>query len=123
MNKYLEKSIDDNNSWMNMYPVLFSILFLFSTSTYSASYEEGKQAYINKDYERALIILKPLAEEGNSQAQITLGLMYDYGHGVDKDPSESIKWYRMAAEQGVPLVQHDIGVKYFQGQETGGQIV
>jgi len=45
-----------------------------------------------------------------------MGLMYDYGHGVEKSPAESIKWYLMAAEQGVPLVQHDIGVKYFQGQ-------
>jgi TPR repeat protein len=96
--------------------ILFCLFFLFSTSIYAASYEEGKQAYLNKDYESALKILKPLAEEGNSQAQITLGLMYDYGHGVEKDQAESIKWYRMAAEQGVPLVQHDIGVKYFQGQ-------
>ena len=79
------------------------------------TYEEGKQAYLSQDYERALEILKPLAENGNSQAQITLGLMYDYGQGVKKDPAESIKWYRMAAEQGEPLVQHDIGVKYFKG--------
>ncbi len=116
MNIKLGQSIKDNNSWMKIFPILFCMLFLFSASIYAASYEEGKQAYLNRDYERALIILKPLAEEGNSQAQITLGLMYDYGHGVEKDPSESIKWYRMAAEQGVPLVQHDIGIKYFQGQ-------
>ncbi len=83
---------------------------------YAATYEEGKQAYLAKDYARALEILKPLAEQGNSQAQITMGLMYDYGHGVPKDATESIRWYRMAAEQGVPLVQHDLGVKYFQGQ-------
>ena len=106
----------DKYSWMNMSHCLFCLLFLFSTSIYAATYEEGKQAYLSQDYELALKILKPLAEEGNSQAQITLGLMYDYGHGVEKSPAESIKWYLMAAEQGVPLVQHDIGVKYFQGQ-------
>ena len=116
MNTNLGQSTDDNNSWMNMSHILFCLIFLFSTSIYAANFEEGKQAYLNRDYERALEILKPLAKEGNSQAQITLGLMYDYGHGVEKDPAESIKWYRMAAEQGVPLVQHDIGVKYFQGQ-------
>lgn len=85
-------------------------------TVFAASYEEGKQAYLKKDYQLALEILKPLAEQGDSQAQITMGLMYDYGHGVEKNPAESIKWYLMAAEQGVPLVQHDIGVKYFQGQ-------
>ena len=106
----------DNHSWINMSRLLLCLLFLFSAPVYAANYEEGKQAYLNQDYERALEILKPLAKQGHSQAQITLGLMYDYGHGVKKDPSESIKWYLMAAEQGVPLVQHDIGVKYFQGQ-------
>lgn len=95
---------------------LFCVAIVFSQTLFAATYEEGKQAYLHKDYARALEILKPLAEEGNSQAQITLGLMYDYGNGVKKDPKESIKWYRMAAEQGVPLVQHDLGVKYFQGQ-------
>jgi TPR repeat protein len=101
---------------MNIYLVLFCLFFLFSAPLHAASYEDGKKAYLNKDYKLALEILKPLAENGNSQAQITMGLMYDYGHGVKKDPAESMKWYRMAAEQGVPLVQHDIGVKYFQGQ-------
>ncbi|MEO1925582.1 MAG: SPOR domain-containing protein [Gammaproteobacteria bacterium] len=107
-----------NMGMNNMFRILFSLLLLFSTSAYAGTYEEGKQAYLSQDYQRALEILKPLAENGNSQAQITLGLMYDYGQGVDKDPTESINWYRMAAEQGVPLVQHDIGVKYFQGQSV-----
>jgi len=99
-----------------MRAVFIFLFFLCSTPLFAASYEEGKQAYLKKNYALALEILKPLAEEGDSQAQITMGLMYDYGHGVEKSPAESIKWYRMAAEQGVPLVQHDIGVKYFQGQ-------
>lgn len=101
---------------MKMLRLFFYLLFFFSASLYAETYEEGKQAYLNQDYKRALEILKPLAENGNSQAQITLGLMYDYGHGVEKNAATSIKWYRMAAEQGVPVVQHDIGVKYFQGQ-------
>lgn len=103
-------------SWMNISRYFF-ILFLFlASSSFAATYEEGKKAYLEQDYDRALEILKPLAENGNAQAQITMGLMYDYGHGVEKSASESIKWYLMAAEQGVPLVQHDMGVKYFQGQ-------
>jgi len=116
MNTNLHHLTVDKKSFMNMSHILFFLLFILSTSIHAASYEEGKQAYLTKDYDRALEILKPLAEEGDSQAQITMGLMYDYGHGVEKNQAESIKWYLMAAEQGVPLVQHDIGVKYFQGQ-------
>jgi len=116
MNTNLGQRPNDHYSWMNISRLLFLLLYLFSSSIFAATYDEGKQAYLSQDYERALQILTPLAEAGNSQAQITLGLMYDYGHGVEKSPSESIKWYLMAAEQGVPLVQHDIGIKYFQGQ-------
>lgn len=103
-------------SWMNTSLILLFTLLLCSTSVNAATYEEGKQAYLKKDYALALKILRPLAEAGDSQAQITMALMYDYGHGVEKNPSKSIKWYRMAAEQGIPVVQHDLGVKYFQGQ-------
>lgn len=117
MRNNLQYRVWNTKSRMISHAVFSFLLFITSTSfSYAASYEEGKQAYLKKDYALALEILKPLAKQGDSQAQITMGLMYDYGHGVNKDPAESIKWYRMAAEQGVPLVQHDIGVKYFQGQ-------
>ena len=86
------------------------------SNAWAASYAEGKQAYLDKDYARALEILKPLAENGDSQAQVTLGIMYDFGHGLAKDPAKAIEWYIKAAEQGIPVVQHDVGVKYFQGQ-------
>lgn len=89
---------------------------IWCNDAWAASYEEGKQAYLAKDYETALAILKPLADSGDYQAQVTLGIMYDFGHGVSKDPTEAIKWYIKAAEQGIPVVQHDVGVKYFEGQ-------
>ena len=36
---------------------------------------EGKQANLDKDYERALEILKPRDEKGESAAQVTLEIM------------------------------------------------
>ena len=116
MNKNLGSFPKIKYLWINMPKYLFILFFFFTSSVVAATYEEGKKAYLAQDYDLALKILKPLAENGNAQAQITLGLMHDYGHGVEKSASESIKWYLMAAEQGVPLVQHDMGVKYFQGQ-------
>ena len=60
-----------------LFRILPSLLLItaiaLSQYVFAASYEEGKQAFLNKDYARALEILRPLAEEGNSQAQITLG--------------------------------------------------
>ena len=97
----------------------FSLLLLVSVQApgqdYAQNYQDGKAAYLAKDYDKALSILKPLADQGNGDAQVTLGLMYDYGHGVERDPARAIDWYTQAAEQGMPVVQHDLGVKYFQG--------
>jgi len=102
---------------MRTITILYVFLVLWQIPyALAQSFEEGKEAYQAKDYKKALEILRPLAEQGNSQAQVTLGIMYDYGHGVTADPEAAIKWYIKAAEQGIPVVQHDVGVKYFQGQ-------
>jgi TPR repeat protein len=82
------------------------------------TYEAGRQAYINGDYQSAYKILAPLAAEGNADAQKMLGIMYDYGQGVKKDPKKSLDWYLKAAGQGQSAVQYQIGVKYFRGDGT-----
>ncbi|MDZ7737254.1 MAG: hypothetical protein U5P41_15090 [Gammaproteobacteria bacterium] len=92
------------------------LLLTVAVQVSAQDYNEGKQAYLAKDYDKALAILQPLAEQGDSDAQVTLGLMYDYGHGVEQDSAKAIEWYTKAAEQGLPVVQHDLGVKYFQGK-------
>jgi TPR repeat protein len=98
-------------------PTLAGLLIcvLFSLPAQAQTFEDGRAAYQAKDYKKALVILKPMAEEGNSEAQVILGIMYDSGQGVDKDPEQAMKWYIRAAKQGIPVVQHDVGVKYFQG--------
>ncbi len=92
------------------------VLALFAAPVVSDTFEEGKTAYRAKDYERAFKILKPLAEEGDPEAQKTIGLMYEYGRGTPKDESEATTWYTKAALQGDPVLQHDLGIKYFTGQ-------
>lgn len=91
-------------------------LVLFAAATVRADpLEDGKAAYLANDYARAYEILKPLAEQGDADAQITLGIMYDYGQGVAKDDAIATEWYRKAALHGIPTVQHNLGVKYFEG--------
>ena len=100
---------------MTKYLIPFLLFFSFSIVVSAASFEEGRDAYLAKDYEKALSILKPLATKGHAKAQVTLGIMYDFGHGVDKDSSTAVEWYEKAAGQGNSSVQHDLGVKYFKG--------
>ncbi len=40
------------------------------------------------------------AESGDPFAQTTLGVCYELGEGVDKNPAQAVSWYRKAAENG-----------------------
>ena len=56
------------------------------------------------------------AEEGDAEAQSTLGLMYHYGKGVNQDHQLAVKWYRRAAEQGFAEAQYSLGTMYYLGK-------
>ena len=79
-----------------------TFLFLFSGSSvvFGDDLKNVRDAYEIKDYKTAYKLLLPLAENGNAKAQNILGVMYNLGHGIQKDHKEAIKWFRLAAEQG-----------------------
>lgn len=95
--------------------LLFLLLLSIACKATGQEYEQGKQAFLDEDYATAIQILKPLAESGHSQAQVTMGIIYDNGHGVTADAEQAFKWYMMAAEQGFPIVQHQVAFKYLHG--------
>ena len=72
--------------------------------------------YISKNYNEAFKYCKRAAEEGISDAQFTLGLMYYDGQGVKQDYSEAQKWFQKAAEQGYAYAQYDLGLMYYNGE-------
>jgi len=41
--------------------------------------------------------------------------MYDSGMGVEQNPEEAVRWYRLAADQGDAAAQLLLGGKYFRG--------
>ena len=53
------------------------------------------------------------AEKGNAQSQRELGRIYEAGlHGVTRDMTEAVKWFRKAAEQNDPEAQYNLGFCY-----------
>ena len=60
--------------------------------------------------------LRQSAEEGNAEAQYSLGLMYSSGDGIPKDKAEAAMWYRKAAEQGDARAQMNLGFLYSKGE-------
>ena len=103
-------------------PVLFFSLIL-GVPSYSADFNKGWDAYNNGDFVTALREWRPLAEEGNANAQYNLGVMYDNGDGVPQDYKEAVRWYTLAAEQGYAQAQHNLANRYFYGEGVIKDIV
>ncbi len=99
--------------------LLFSFWLISSQWAWAENYEEGRSAYISGDYKRAYGILKPLAEDGDSEAQKLLGIMYEHGHGVKANSKKALEWYIKSAKQGDPAVQYKVGAKDFRGNKAG----
>ena len=62
----------------------------------STDYEKVSAAYKRGDYETALRVWKPLAEQGNVRAQFSLGVLYRDGQGVPKTKDRALPTSRLA---------------------------
>jgi len=78
-------------------------------------FEDGEAAYERGDYVTALRLMRPLAEQGQTNAQYFIGMMYAIGNGVRQDYVEAVKWFRKAAEQGDASAQNSLGSMYLNG--------
>jgi TPR repeat protein len=74
---------------------------------------------------RAVAACRRLADQGNAEAQSSLGDMYAVGHGVPQDYAEATSvaqdyaeattWYRKAADHGYAEAQSSLGDMYADG--------
>lgn len=77
--------------------------------------EEGEAAFQKDDYATALQLLRPLANQGDADGQVTLGEMYREGRGVPQDYAQAVAWFRKAADQGSANGQSSLGLMYEAG--------
>ena len=68
-------------------------------------------AYGQSEFDEA----KLLAEQGNAEAQLNLGIRYANGEGVIEDDAEAVKLYRLAAKQGLARAQNYLGIMHANG--------
>ena len=74
--------------------------------------EDGQAAFDRGDHETALRVWRPLAEQGNAEAQLHLGVIYMW----NSDWREAVKWWRLAAKQGLVKAQSNLGFSYAKGK-------
>ena len=72
----------------------------------------GAQDVVESEIEKT----RQKAEQGDRDAQNSLGYWYQYGLGVEKDEFEAVYWYRKAAKQGLPVAQYNLGLMYRFGR-------
>ncbi|MBU2488818.1 MAG: sel1 repeat family protein [Proteobacteria bacterium] len=66
-------------------------------------------AQAQRDYRR-------LAAQGHSFAMLNLGMMYENGNGVPKNPAEAARWYEKGAEKDDPACLVRLGILLANGR-------
>lgn len=59
--------------------------------------------------------LMELAEDGDLEAQKSLGLLFELGLSVPSNPEKAFKWWKMAAENGDPWATYTVSKFYENG--------
>jgi TPR repeat protein len=106
---YKIKNIYNNSR--RMINIFFTSFVLFVLLQLSACGKETdpKKAFDKGDYETAISLWLPLAENGDTDAQNYLGIIYYLGLGTDKDYKKSLEWYERAAKGGHADAQRNYG--------------
>jgi hypothetical protein len=73
-------------------PLVALLVHVAGTATAQTTTEDGIRAAIRGDYQAAIRILAPLAEESTQPdpvAQFLLAILYETGHGVERNSSRA----------------------------------
>jgi S1-C subfamily serine protease len=103
--------------------ILAALLLLLCPAAFAAAslppvddpFTLGWHAFEAGDYNRALSLWLPLAEQGDMHAQSNLGFMYEYGQGTARDEQQAAYWYRQSARNGLAVAQFNLALMYASG--------
>ncbi len=81
-------------------------------------FASGSSAFESADYSEAARLFRTAADEGSAPAQNMLGVMREYGYGVEQDYGLALEWFRHAAQSGNADAQANLGYLYLYGMGT-----
>jgi uncharacterized protein len=76
------------------------LLLGFAAPAAAGPLEDADAAIRRRDYATAVRLVRPLAEQGDANAQYNLGVFYDNGLGVPQDKVSEYMRFNLAAMQG-----------------------
>jgi uncharacterized protein len=77
--------------------------------------DDAVTAMRSGDFAEAYCIMRPLAEEGDADAQYNIGWMYMNGYGLRVNDNLALEWWQKAADQGHSDASFSIGMLYSLG--------
>ncbi len=89
-------------------PLLFFFLFVHITILLLFAL----QPHHARANEQLVSEILQLASQGDRQAQFSMGLRYDTGDGVERDPQQAAAWFKKAASAGLAGACLYLGMKY-----------
>jgi TPR repeat protein len=98
-----------------MIAMIVSLVVLVPVAAHADDLADGLAAYQAKDYAGTFLLLAPLADSGNADAEFVIGEMYLKGRGFVKSPAEALPYLRKAAEAGQVAAQVSLGLMYERG--------
>lgn len=97
-------------------PILLAALAaaLVASAPAAADVKAGVDAWGRGDWSRAVAEWRPLAIQGDADAQFNLGQAYKLGRGVPIDNIQALTWFKRAADQGHLQAEDNYGIGLFQ---------
>ena len=96
--------------------LLIAVLLIFSFGAESGQLDDAVEAMRSGDFAVAYCIMRPLAENGDSDAQYNIGWMYLNGYGLRVNDVLALDWWQEAASQGHADARFSIAMLYSMGE-------
>jgi len=101
----------------NSYLAIFlGIIISLPVTAYDGDLELGIFQLNRGEFKAAIEEFEPLILEGYSPAQYQMALIYQNGHGVQKDPQKAFELLSLAAAQNYPDALFNLAVMYSEGK-------
>jgi TPR repeat protein len=81
-----------------------------------AIFKQGQDLYRAGDMAGAARLFARCAQMGDAPCQLQIGWHHEEGKGVPRNPSEAIRWYRLAADQQDARAAENLGIMYEHGK-------
>ncbi|WP_372717983.1 tetratricopeptide repeat protein [Immundisolibacter sp.] len=101
---------------------LIAAVVVGSLTASAGDLEDGIAAFEKRDFNTAVRLIEPLAEQGIVEAEYFMGTFFMYGHGTAMDPPQAKLWFQRAfghwetqAKSGNPAAMVEVAMMLTTG--------